>query len=213
MLGEDLLPAGVLLMPTAHASLADVAVSPMMSPPVTPAGRAGLVTVVQAVPFQRSKSGPPMPPPAGRSLLADVFVAEVAATAPRSLLAPGLGVVTWVQVMPFHRSISVAVPVSVSLVPAAHALVAEVAVTEDSWLPVPGLGLFTTGSRRCRSTARSASCSRCRLRRSDRPYVGGGGGGDRGQRGIGPRALGGDLGPGGAVPVLGERGQAGGGLW
>jgi hypothetical protein len=120
-------PAAVLVPPTAQASVADMAASALISPPV-PGLSAGVVAADQAVPFHRSISGLIPPSPEGWKPAAHALLAEVAVTAARVLLVPGLGLVTRVQAVPFHRSISVTLPVSVSLVPAAHALAADVAV-------------------------------------------------------------------------------------
>jgi hypothetical protein len=78
-----LLPAGVLAMPTAHASLAEVVASDVMSP-VVPRGRAGLAAADQAVPFHRSNSGA-IPSSAGVKPAAQALAAEVAVTAMRVL--------------------------------------------------------------------------------------------------------------------------------
>ena len=105
-------------------------------------------------------------------------------------------------------------PVAVQAAPTAQALVEEVAAT----LEVVGVWSrrgwgWARPSRPCRSNARSGSGpGAVGVGGAHRPRIGGGGGGDRLQGGVGTRAGGGYDGPGGAVPVLGQRGQPGGGL-
>src|SRR6185369_12314086 len=128
--------------PTAQALLADVA-----STAVTSESEPGLMagTIVQDVPFQCSVSvwvpAAVLVPPTAQALPGEMAVRAVI-----SPLVPGgrLGLFDWVQAVPFHRSISVWLPVSVSIEPTAHALVADVATTEESAVSVPGLGLGLT---------------------------------------------------------------------
>ena len=140
---------------------------------------------------------------------AQALVEDVAVTDSRLLFVPGLGLVTRVQAVPFHRSVSVAFPVSVPTEPTAHALVADVATTEESAVSVPGLGLRTIGPGGAVPVLGERGASVPDQKRSsrepDRPYVGCRPGGDRLEDGAAARIRAGHDGPGGAVPVLGER--------
>src|SRR5437773_1708165 len=74
---------------------------------------------------------------------AQALVAEVAATADREVMVPGLGADTCFQAVPFQRRIRPWSPRLVPNLPTAQALLAEVAVTPVRLLKVAGLGLGT----------------------------------------------------------------------
>src|SRR5690348_9042805 len=69
---------------------------------------------------------------------AHALVGELAATAFRSLLEPGLGLGTCTQLVPFHRRIRVRSATPLAALPTAHALLAEVAATPLRKLSFPG---------------------------------------------------------------------------
>jgi hypothetical protein len=86
---------------------------------------------------------------------AHALVGELAATPFRSLLEPGLGLATCVQLVPFHRRIRVRSITPLAALPTAHALPAEVAATplrKLSFPGPPGRGLPPASTRR-RSSA------------------------------------------------------------
>jgi hypothetical protein len=142
-----MIPAAVLVKPTAHALFAPVAVTAVMAP-LVPGLRLGLVTTDQAVPFHRSKRGalPVSMPvePTAHALVADVAVTELSLAS-----VPGLGLPTIVQAVPSQCWVNVVVSVPdpktvVCVNPTAHALVADVAETDWRTAPFPWFGLGTT---------------------------------------------------------------------
>src|SRR5436190_19545427 len=71
---------------------------------------------------------------------AQALVAEVAATADREVMVPGLGAGTCFQAVPFQRRIRPCSVVVVSEMPAAQTLAVEVAVTPVRRVLLPGAG-------------------------------------------------------------------------
>src|SRR6516162_939247 len=116
------------VLPTAHALVAELAVTPATWP--VPLLSGGVGDCCQAVPFQCRITGcRPSVKPA-----AHAFVVEVAATAPRLLnVLFGIELSTCCQAVPFQCRISVVwLPPAGVNCPTAQASVADVAATPDS---------------------------------------------------------------------------------
>src|SRR5258708_33034096 len=73
-----------------------------------------------------------------KSPTAQTLVGELAATPPRSLLVPGLGLATCSHLVPFHRRIRVWSPEPLVALPTAHASPEAVVATPLRKLSFPG---------------------------------------------------------------------------
>jgi hypothetical protein len=102
-------------------------------------GVAGVVWIVQLVPFQNSASVPGPPCPTDVQAVAEAHATAVSVFSPPGT---GLGVVWIVQLVPFQNSANVtSVPALLMRSPTAVQAVAAAHETAVSWPAPPGLGV------------------------------------------------------------------------